>query len=919
MHDPERTARARETLGFLIRSFERVLRSLGENEIAAALPWAELRDAESVGTWPADRSRGMAQAFTIAFQLLHQAEENAVAQGRRGLERQGELTRDPGSFDQHLHRLLERGAEPATIAGALDAVRVGPVLTAHPTEAKRQTVLHHHRRLYRLIVELENTMWTPRERATLEGEVRACLERLWRTGEIYLEKPSVADERRNVLHYLTKVFPSALPWVEERLQAAWRRAGLAPELLPPAVRRPRLAFGSWVGGDRDGHPYVTAATTAETLSLFRREAVRLLDQRLATLAAELSLSDLWFTPPDELVAWVGQRAAELGAAGTAALDRNPEEVFRQAVNLLRAALPPPDGGPGPGSYRTAAELVQDLDRVHAALIEVGAERLCVSDVDPVRRHLVTFGFHLARLDVRQNSDFHDRALAGLLERAGVDDGARFPEWSEARRTALLDSELSNSRPFVNAGQALEGEAVDAVGVLRVLSEHIDRFGPAGLGGLIVSMTRGAADLLAVFLLAREAGLLRGDGEDAWLPLPVVPLFETIDDLDGAAAVLDSYLARPLVARSLRRQAEAADADEPLQEVMIGYSDSGKDGGIVASFWSLQRAQRDLLAVARRHGVRLCFFHGRGGTIGRGAGPTHRFLHALPRGSVRGPLRLTEQGETIAQKYANRITAAHHLELLLAGALEATVEAEREGPEPPDLLLRAMDRLAAESRRVYRELVDANGFIAFFEQATPIDAIEQIRIGSRPARRTGQRSLQDLRAIPWVFAWSQARFELPGWFGFGGGLEALERADPEAFTALLQAKAPPRRWAPWHYLVSNVATAWTTASPDVMTRYAALVDDARLRERFLAMIHDEHRRTGRLLERIYGAPLAEARAETHELLMQRSAALGPLHEHQVDRLRHWRHAAGTAGDDGEELLGEVLLSVNAIASGLGVTG
>ncbi|TVQ31767.1 MAG: phosphoenolpyruvate carboxylase [Geminicoccaceae bacterium] len=914
------TTRAMTTLGWLMAAFERVLIELGEDDVAQALPWGELwRDDPKPPAWPLHRSERMAQAYSIAFQLLHQAEENAVAQNRRGEEAAGQLANDPGSWDQHLARLVAAGFDGAAIARTFAEVRVAPVLTAHPTEAKRQTVLHHHRALYRLIVELENTMWTPAERAQLMGEVRTCLERLWRTGEIYLEKPSVADERRNVLHYLANVFPEALPWASQRLTAAWQRAGLDPRLLDQAAAGPRLAFGSWVGGDRDGHPFVTEAITGETLLLFRQEALALTRTKLEDLAAKLSLSDRLHAAPADLLHWIALRTEALGAAGAAAVTRNPDEAFRQVVNLMVAALPPAAGPAPDGAYAGPAALLADLERLRAALLAVDAGRLAVNDVDPVRRHVETFGFHLASLDVRQNSAFHDRALARLAAAAGIEHGAAFAEWDEVQRVAFLRREVTYPRPFTARGRTVGGEGDDAVGVFRLLADHWALHGCAGLGALIVSMTRGVADLLAVYVLAREAGLLQRDEAGPWLPLPVVPLFETIDDLERAPAVMAAYLDEPVVRHSLAQQAAREGRGQPLQEVMIGYSDSGKDGGFVASFWALYRAQQALAGLGRERGLAIRFFHGRGGTIGRGAGPTHRFLRALPKGSLTGEVRLTEQGETIAQKYANRITAAHHLELLLAGCLRATLEGRSDAHSDPPALVAAMDRLARTSRDAYAGLVGGDGFIRFFEQATPIDAIEQSRIGSRPARRTGERTLKDLRAIPWVFAWGQARFQLPGWFGLGTALDELRRAEPRTFAALIAAKTEAQRWAPWHYLVSNAATAWASSCPEVMARYANLVEEPALRRRFMDVIEAEHARTGAVLAAIYGAPLAAARPVNQRLIDRRAAALGPLHDQQIELLERWRHARTAGHADAEPLLHEVLVTVNAIASGLGATG
>jgi phosphoenolpyruvate carboxylase len=914
-------AKVDATLGLLMRAFADVLTDLGEEDIAKVLPWGALwRDgAAGGGSWPAERSERALQAWSIAFQLLHQAEENAVAQSRRRLDAEGAKHQEAGSWDQRFSRLTAAGWQPPEIAAALRGIKVETVLTAHPTEAKRQTVLDHHRTLYRLVVELENSMWAPSERAVLQSRLRATIERLWRTGEVYLEKPTVEDERRNVMHYLAGVFPVVLPWVDQRLNAAWQQAGFDPALLAGPAARPRLSFGNWVGGDRDGHPFVTAEITRETLASFRAAALDLVRQRLVRLGAKLSLSGLYQDTPRDLERWIDARTTALGERGQRTVERNPEEPFRQAVNLMMAALPPATGRPPSGAYADAAALRTDLLHLREALMAVGARRLATVDVDPVLRLIDSFGFHLAAVDIRQNSAFHDRALSRLLAAAGEPDADSFADWPGPRRASLLAREVASPRPFTHPNDEATGEARDVLDVYRVLAEHLDAYGSEGLGALIVSMTRSAADLLAVLVLARDAGLLRREADGAWCPLPVVPLFETIDDLEAAPGILDVFLAEPLVQRSLARQAAAARLDQPVQQVMIGYSDSGKDGGFATSFWSLYRAQQALAEVGRQHGVRIRFFHGRGGTIGRGAGPTHRFLAALPPQTLEGDLRLTEQGEIISQKYANRITAAHHLELLLAGTLGTTLRDRRGADDRPELV-ETMDEIAGWSRDAYRALVTADGFLEFFANATPIDAIEQSRIGSRPARRTGKRTLADLRAIPWVFAWNQARFVLPGWYGLGTALERLQRDQPERFELLVRAKSEAHRWPPVHYMISNAATAWASTAPSIMRLYAGLVPDAEVRERIMAMIFAEHAATGAGLEAIYGAPLAAARPDNQRLLERRDEALEPLHRHQVMLLGHWRDArdaedVGTA----DALLPELLLSINAIAAGLGATG
>lgn len=920
------------SLSFLMQAFERVLRGSGAERVAERLPWRTIGEPEDAD-FPDDIAEACLQAYSIAFQLLTQAEENAVAQGRRAIEAAGGLKEDPGSWDQHLAQALAAGHDAQTLADTLARVRVEPVLTAHPTEAKRQTVLVHHRALYRLIVELENTMWTDAERAELEREVEAWLERLWRTGEIYLEKPSLAAERRSVLYYLREVFPHVLPWVDQRLHAAWERAGLPREALDRvrvtgrgrADGRPELVFGDWVGGDRDGHPFVTDEITRETLDLFRSAALDLMDERLEQLAVKLSLSELRQSAPRRLRARIDELAVALGRAGAAAVARNPEEPWRQLVSLTRAALPPKDPASPlpPGVYARATDLAADLELLRGSLVEVGADRLARRDVDPVIRILRTFGFHLATLDVRQNSAFHDRALAQLAALTGVPEAERYPEWPPERRRAFLEAELGTRRPFTLAREVPEGEARAVLDVYCVLAERRRRLGDAGdagIGALIVSMTRNVEDLLAVYVLARDAGLLEHerDGEGPWCPLQVVPLFETIDDLRRAPEILDDYLSIPIVKASLRHQQAAIGGAEPVQQVMVGYSDSGKDGGFVASLWSLYRAQAALSGVGRKHGVRVRFFHGRGGTIGRGAGPTHRFLRAFPPGAVQGDLRLTEQGETISQKYANQVTAAHHLELLLAGTFGATLADEAGRADAPELL-DILDELAQTSFETYRGLVDAEGFPTFFGEATPIDAIEASRIGSRPARRSGRRTVADLRAIPWVFAWNQARFVLPGWYGLGSALVALRDRDPRRFDVLVRAKSEEGRWGPLHYLISNAATAWMTSSREIMERYAALVSDRELGERLFGRVLSEHARTQEALEAVYGGPLAERRPRIHAILNRRALALAPLHRHQIALLMRWRRRQADGSAAAGSLVPELLLSINAIASGLGATG
>jgi phosphoenolpyruvate carboxylase len=456
-----------------------------------------------------------------------------------------------------------------------------------------------------------------------------------------------------------------------------------------------------------------------------------------------------------------------------------------------------------------------------------------------------------------------------------------------------------------------------VAVLRLAREWSESHGSGGVGQFIVSMTHAASDLLNVYLLAREAGLVRNTPQGLVCEIPVTPLFETIEDLENCGRVLTDFLAHPMTMRTLRHLQEREKRPHPVQEVMIGYSDSNKDGGILASHWYLRKAQVRLAAVAREAGIDLRFFHGRGGTIGRGAGPTHVFLESLAPGTLRGEIRVTEQGEVIAQKYANRLTAAMHLERLLAGVTRWTLEQEREPAGVPAGIEDLFEAAALTSRRVYRELIDSEGFVEFYSQATPIDAIECSHIGSRPSRRTGRRTIDDLRSIPWVFSWSQARFNVPGWYGVGSAFERLRDGEPQAWD--LVAKAA-REWPFLSYLLHNVEFSVAAADPGIMAEYASLVGDGALRVRVLGLITEEHARTRAILGELFGDDRQQRRPRLLKAIEIRRHALIRLHREQIALLRAWREALreNRAGD-AERILTALLVTVNAIAGGLKTTG
>ena len=900
-------------LKFLIGCFAEVLEEQGHGDIAAGLPWRGKREPKT----GAEFGEREVQARSIAFQLLNMVEENASNQTRRARENHDGLSTSVGLWSNTFHRLRDAGLKPAEIAARLPEVKVEPVLTAHPTEAKRATVLEMHRELYVLLVKRENSMWTESEQEAIREEIKLVLERLWRTGEIYLAKPDVASEMRHINHFLTQVFPEAVSRQDVRIRQAWRDTGFDDDLLAGAETLPLFSFGTWVGGDRDGHALVTAEVTQSALLSLRGAALNMWHTRLDTLAARLSLADHLQPPPPVLLARMKRMLSELGESGQSALDRNPGETWRGYVNLLKLSLPWPDSVPSALLYANSTEFADELAILRDALLEVGAPRIARGEVGSLLRAVRIFGFHMATLDIRQNSAWHDKAVSQLLVAAGI-DGTDYAKWTESKRLEFIENEIRSPRPFVHYREKVGAESDATVSCMRVVSKHVEAHGPRGVGSLIVSMTRSLSDLLTVYLLGREGGLLRDRGENAWSLLPVVPLFETIEDLQGAPAILDAFLTHPVTRRTLEKRREMGLTRDLEQQVMIGYSDSNKDGGIVASQWGLYRAQQRLTEVGKKHGVRVLFFHGRGGTISRGSGPTHRFLDALPAGSVNGGFRMTEQGETISQKYLNFSTASHNLELLLAGTARKTLE-----PAPKDTkALReveaAMDRLAELTRAAYRDFLETEGFFPFFRQATPIDVIECAKIGSRPSRRTGAASIEDLRAIPWVFSWSQSRFYLSGWYGVGSGLAKLKGENPAAFEAI---RANIRTTPTLRYVMTNASTSVATANLAVMKLYAGLVEDETVRKRFMKKVVAEHELTGDMLKELFDTTQTESRPRLRKVLQLREEAVGTLHKRQVELIREWRTLLKTpeTRKEADKMLPQLLLSVNAIASGLQTTG
>jgi len=906
-----------DDLHFLLNCFKEVLEENNKENLVALLPWIQTKYPS-----PEDLiSNEYIHMMSMCFQLLNLVEVNGAVQSRRHKEDE-DMSQVNGLWAHQFKFLKSQGISEKQILEVLPKILVEPVLTAHPTEAKRSVVLHEYRQLYLLLVKRENKMYTRIEQADIRQEIKQILHRLWHVGEIYIEKPRLESELDNILHYLTKVFPGVLIILDKRLRQAWKECGYDPALLRNSDLLPVFSFGNWVGGDRDGHPLVTPEITRQTLEKLRIHAFYIIKNELKDLAQKLSIYINIDQVSEKFAARVSQLRDEMGEVAAIELEEHAEEIFKAYVLILLHKIPIDQSREfnleledKPNSYRSSVDLIADLNLLNEELEAQGIGEVAHVDVGRAKRILKIFGFHLAKLDIRQNSAYHEKALNQLVATSLGEDSVQKIEESQKAKRAFLDKELKINRPFLVRHKSLGVEGQNVIGALQVVSEHVQRYSPNAFGKLIVSMTRNTEDLLTVYLFLREVGLLIKKDNQLGAVLPVVPLFETIEDLKLSSGILDDYLSLPIVRKSLELQSFENPGGELVQDVMIGYSDSNKDGGILASSWFLHEAQKELTEIGKKHGVTIRFFHGTGGSISRGAGPSHWFIKTLPYGSINGKFRVTEQGETIERKYANLVNAAYNLELMVSSVTAQTVlHSNTQGKrEEVESLFR---RLGDRGRHYYRQLIADPDFIRFFEQATPIDVIESSKIGSRPARRSGKRSMDDLRAIPWVFSWSQSRFNITSWYGVGSTLNELKTESPDEYKNLLHFV----EYDPFvRYVMTNLDSSLVSTDVRIMEKYASLVEEPEIREKIMKMIKDELALTRAMLADILQRPINERRINHYYSTILRAEALNTLHDAQVELLQKWRDSKKKKSKDEDEYLFALLQCVNAIANALGATG
>ena len=862
--------------------------------------------------WTTEQLEACLRAQGIWFQLLSIAEQNAGMRRRRQTETERGQEQVRGTLAQVLHETAEeRIAGPEEIRQLLGTLRIRPTITAHPTEAKRVTVLEKHRRIYRRLVDLESPRWTPRERQQILDQLKLDIDLLWMTGELRLEKPTVPQEVYWGLHFFSETLFEATSEMLEKLDRLLAQLHPGERFEVP----PFFQFGSWIGGDRDGNPFVTNDVTRRTAGENRVASLQRYRQRLSELLRTMSITERALDIPADFRDLLA-RALEQSGDGPGILGRNPGEVFRQflacMMRRLDGALRHAEQGktaPAGEGYASADELLADLRALESALTRGGAAQVAQALVRPLRREVEVFRFSTVRLDLRDNSAKLTEALVALWRQATGSEGeppaVDSPEWK-----AWLVAELARPRRGDRALEGLPAGVQETLGMFRLVREIRSDLDREAFGAFILSMTREVADILGAYLLAKEGGLFADEAGTESSTLPIVPLFETIEDLHRAPAIMRELLNIPVVRRTVR-------ALGGTQEVMIGYSDSNKDGGFLSSNWELFKAQARLTRVGEEVGVPIAFFHGRGGSVSRGGAPLGRAIAAQPAGSVRGRMRITEQGEVVSFKYANRGTAQYQVELLAASVIEHSLRSEHEAALAPTTEFdEAFEALSGAAQAAYRRFVQHPDLLAYFTAASPLEELTLLNIGSRPARRTGVRSLSDLRAIPWVFAWSQNRHFITGWYGMGSGLETFLQIRGERGQKLLKRMYEESRL--FQLVMDEVEKTLSYVDLDIARQYAELAPAGAGREEIFAMVEEEYRRTCRaVLQLTGGQELAERFPRFRRRLQRRMATINQVSGQQVELLRRFRASQGE--QERQHYLSALLLSINCISAGFGATG
>ena len=852
---------------------------------------------------PAELIEHALQVIGIWLQLLNIAEENAAMRNRRQMESRSGADHVPGSFSHAFSVVAAANVTPEAVQKALDTIDVQPTITAHPTEAKRVTVLEIHRRIYLKLYELESPRWTPRERVQLLKALRNEIDLLWLTGEIRLEKPTVEQEIHWGLHFFRETLFDRTGSICDLLETALQRH--YPET--PCRVRPPLKYSSWIGGDRDGNPFVTIDVTRYALQENRKAIVGRLDQRLNDLAQLISVSSQEIAIPAAFAERIARQTELSGQAETIAI-RNHHEPFRQFFSALRLRLQATFGNNPQGKgFKDTGELIDEILAAEQMLAQMHSVSLASTLVRPVRWEVETFGFRSMSLDIRQNTTVINRVLREIWRKLYPLAKQDAPESGTMEWARWVNEELEKPLGFLPKFRGISAEATELLSLLDLIRETIDGPDPQAIGAFILSMTQHASDVLGLYLLAKYAGLFADETARETCRIRIVPLFETIDDLRAAPAIMTELLGTAVVKGSVA-------ANGGRQEIMLGYSDSNKDGGFFCASFELFEAQRRLIRIGRDAGVEVSFFHGRGGSVSRGGAPTGRAIAAQPAGTIGGRMRVTEQGEVVSSKFANRGTAQNNLEILAASVFIHTLKSIDE----PELKVnpehqKAVEWIAQASFRHYRKLAEDRALIDYFHQASPVEELANLKLGSRPARRFGATGIGDLRAIPWVFAWSQNRHLLTGWYGLGYALDDF--LVPRGGEGMNLLRDMYKKSRGFRLAVDEVEKSLYLADMDVAEQYAGLVTDRVAAERLFALIRHEHKRTTRAILELTGE---QKLCQRFEGLLRRFERVRPMVDQsnrwQVQLLRETRKTGSS-----ETLMMPLLMTMNCVATGLGWTG
>ena len=854
---------------------------------------AARRLAGEVETLDVNSARVISAAFAAYFDLVNLAEENERVQQLR----EREIKQHPRPLDesvaQAIASLKKDGVSQEAIQRLLDGLAIELVLTAHPTESRRRTVISKLQRLAGLLDQLSSQTLSARLQKKVRDSIRAEVVALWLTDRHRTAKLAVTDEVRTGLYFVESVFWDALPALYEDLQDAL-------SVHYPGARMPErwLRLASWMGGDRDGNPNVTHRVTAETLRLHRGLAVETHRQSIQGLARHLSMSDHRLPPPPRLVEWIDARRP-LPPHAAFIEQRYVAESYRLILSLLAEDLAEASRDDmtarllEQGEHQARIKIEDLLEPVETISSHLPSS-MAGDQVERVRRQLNIFGLQSMRLDMREESGRLNSAVGEVLRALDLaDDFASMPE---EQRLPLLEKLLGEPVPELSSTPGVTPAAAETWSLFRLLRRVRDVYGAELLGPFVISMCQSACDVLTVLLLARWTGCDNG--------MQIVPLLETIEDLKAAPGILETLYTLPLYREHLQTCGNK-------QMVMIGYSDSNKDGGYVTANWSLYQAQEQITRVSQIHNVTLTIFHGRGGTIARGGGPANRAIRAQPPGSINGRFRLTEQGETIASRYSNPELAHRHLEQLVHAVLMAS--SPQAATEIPASWRTTMDAMSGTGLRMYRELVyETPGFIDFWQAATPLDEIKRLHIGSRPAARGRSSAVNKIRAIPWVFSWMQSRFNLPGWFGFGSSLLAME--DQSLLREMYQG------WLLFKTMIDNTEMSLIKADMDIASLYVDLVPDKEMGRHFFGLILDEYSRTHDAVLSISGhAQLLDGEPVTKNAVLVRNPYVDPLNYVQVEMLRRLRALPDPESDEAQSLREVITITINGIAAGLRNTG